>query len=157
MRIPVIFSVLSAAALTACVPLSTYYREGAAVSLVQRDALNCEVKALKDAPVANQTRVTPPRYVPARRSCSSSGACHVTPGYYIPGQTYTVDANQGLRKRVEAQCMADKGYAPVDIPACPDRIVKAAPPAVTSTLPALTPKSCVIKYKNGTYQIVNKS
>lgn len=157
MRTPVLLAAVSAIGLTACVPLSIYYREGVSVTRAQSDTLNCEVQAIKDAPVSNQTRVTPPRWVPQRQSCNSSGQCTVIPGYYLPGQTYTVDVNAGLRKRVETQCMANKGYAPVDIPACPDRIVKAAPPGATTTLPALTPNSCVIKNTNGTYQIVNKS
>lgn len=157
MRISVAFFALVPVVLSGCVPLSIYYREGVSVTRAERDTLACEVKALKDAPVANQIRVTPPRWVPGRRSCNSAGQCTVYPGYYLPGRTYTVDANAGLRKRVEVQCMATKGYAPVDIPACPDRIVRAAPPGVTATLPALTPQSCVIKNTNGTYQIVNKS
>lgn len=85
-------------ALPACAPLTLYYKAGTPVATVQRDTTACQVVALRDAPVANQVRRTPPRYVPPRRVCNASGACSTTGGYYLPGDVYTVDVNAPLRK-----------------------------------------------------------
>ncbi|MCR8827237.1 hypothetical protein [Pseudosulfitobacter koreensis] len=143
-------------ALPACAPLTLYYKPGVPVEKLKRDTTACQVQALRDAPVANQVRRTPPRYVPARRVCNSAGSCSTTGGYYLPGEIYTVDVNAPLRKRVEDQCMADLGYSPASIPACPQGIKQAAAPAATATLPRLTPKSCAIRNPDGTFQIVNQ-
>ncbi|MGD1884256.1 MAG: hypothetical protein ACFB11_18340 [Paracoccaceae bacterium] len=142
--------------MTGCLPLSTYYKEGAPLSLVERDETTCQVKALRDAPVANVIRQRPSYYVPARKVCNSEGKCIVRGGYYRDGQIYTVDVNKGLRVKLERQCMADRGYAPVDIPACPNNVAEAAPPGVTTTLPRLSSSSCVIRRKGGQIQIVNR-
>lgn len=143
-------------ALPACAPLTLYYKAGTPVATQQRDTTACEVLALRDAPVANQVRRTPPTYVPPRRVCNSAGACSTTGGYYLPGEVYTVDVNAPLRKRVETQCMADRGYSPTSIPACPAGVKQAAPVGTTSTLPRLTPKSCAIRNSDGSFQIVNQ-
>ncbi|ASM72441.1 MULTISPECIES: hypothetical protein [Roseobacteraceae] len=143
-------------ALPACAPLTLYYKAGAPVATVQRDTTACQVQALRDAPVANQIRRTPPTYVPARRVCNSAGLCTTTGGYYLPGEVYTYDVNGPLRKRVENQCMADRGYSPASIPACPNGVKQAATPAATATLPRLTPKSCAIRNSDGSFQIVNQ-
>jgi hypothetical protein len=66
------------------------------------------------------------------------------------------DPNDGLRKQVERQCMADIGYSPVSIPVCPDNVARAVPPAATRVLPALGPKACVIRNRDGSFQIVNR-
>jgi hypothetical protein len=143
-------------ALPACAPLTLYYKAGTPVATVERDTTACQVQALRDAPVANQVRRTPPTYVPPRRTCDSAGNCTTTAGYYLPGEVYTVDVNSALRKKVENQCMADRGYSPASIPACPQGVKQAAPLAATATLPRLTPKSCAIRNRDGSFQIVNQ-
>lgn len=139
-----------------CAPLTTYYKPGVAVDRLNRDTTSCQVSALRDVPASTQVRRIPPEFVPPRRRCDSSGNCTVVPGYYIPGETVSFDPNDGLRKRVERQCMADQGYVPVSILACPDSVARAAPPAATRVLPALGPDACVIRNRNGTFQIVNR-
>ena len=142
--------------LGACLPLTTFYKEGASVARLERDETACEVRALKDAPVANQTRVEPPRYVPRRTHCNASGQCVSRGGYFVNGATYTVDTNKDLRTRVTRLCMQDQGYRPVDIPACPHSIAKAAPAGATRILPTLTNNSCAIKRQDGSILIVEK-
>lgn len=142
--------------LTACQPLSIYYREGASVAKAEDDRLNCQVSALKDAPVATQIRREPGVYVPGRRICNAAGACTVTPGYWTPGRTYTVDANAPLRSQLMNRCMAQKGYEPVSIPACPQSVADAAPNTKTTRMPALTGSSCAIRNPDGSYLIVNR-
>ena len=140
----------------ACAPLSIYHKPGVSVSRMQSDQLACEVRALKDAPVANRVRQEPPRFIPARRICDGAGHCTVRHGYWLPGRVYTVDVNADLRKRVETSCMAARGYSPVSIPPCPQSVADAAPVAATRTLPTLAPNSCAIRNDDGSFQIVNR-
>ena len=140
--------------LGACAPLNTYYKAGASVAAVQRQTTLCEVEALDKVPPSTRIVQTPPRYIPPRSECNAAGKCYVVPGFYEPGTFYTVDPNEGLRKRVEAQCMADKGFAPVSIPACPASVAQSAPQRATTTLPSLNAKSCVIRNRDGSFQIV---
>ena len=142
--------------LAACAPLETYYRPGATVAQLNRDTTACEVQALRDVPASTVTRRKPPVFVPPRRSCDANGNCTEIPGYYVPGGFETFDPNAGLRLRVERQCMADKGYAPVSIPACPDSVAKAAPARTTTRLPEISAQSCVIRNSDGSFQIVTR-
>lgn len=141
-------------ALTACdTSLSTYYQSGVSVSRMQTDTTRCEVQALKEAPVANQVRQRPPIYFPGSQYCGPGG-CYYRPGYWVDGGIYTVDVNADLRGRVQDLCMAQKGYQPVNLPACSVSVAAAAPPRATTTLPRLTENSCVVRYDDGSWQIV---
>lgn len=140
--------------LSGCGPLSIYYREGVSVSRMQSETTACQVKALRDAPVATQVRQSPPIYFPGRTVCNSAGQCYTTPGWWEPGNVYTVDPNAGLRGRVEQQCMADKGYAPVQLPTCSQNVAAQVQPVKSAKLPALGPKSCVVKFEDGSIQVV---
>ncbi|MEL6449734.1 MAG: hypothetical protein AAFQ19_00625 [Pseudomonadota bacterium] len=142
-------------ALSGCVPVSTYYAEGVSFAQLERDNTRCDVNALRDAPVANQTRQGPPRYVP-RRTCDAYGNCRDEGGFYVPGEIYSVDVNASLRARVKAQCMADRGYRPVDLPACPAGVADAAPPGPSQVLPRLNTNSCAIRTEGGQFRVVTK-
>lgn len=142
--------------LAACAPLQTYYKPGAAVSTLNRDTTNCQVRALRDVPPSTLTRRKPPIWIPGNRTCDADGNCRGHHGYYIPGGIETYDPNEGLRLRVERQCMADRGYVPVSIPQCPDSVSNAVPARATTRLPALTESSCVIRNSDGTFQIVSR-
>ncbi|MBJ6371563.1 hypothetical protein [Sedimentitalea arenosa] len=146
---------LALVALTACdTGLSTYYRPGVSVSRMQTETTRCEVAALKDAPVANQVRQRPPIFYPGTQYCNSAG-CYYRPGYWVDGGFYTEDVNRGLRARVLDLCMAEKGFQPVSLPACSAAVTAAAPMQATRTLPQLTSASCVIRYDDGSWQVVN--
>jgi hypothetical protein len=144
---------LALGVLTSCAPLDIYYKPGVSVARLTQQTTACEVAALRDAPVANETRQDPPQYVPPRKYCNSNGDCYREPGYWLQGRIYTVDTNAGLRNRVETQCMANKGFTPVQIPVCPAGIKSTG---ATTVLPNLTKTSCVIRNKDGTVQIVNR-
>ncbi|WP_120635591.1 hypothetical protein [Ruegeria sp. EL01] len=140
--------------LSSCGPLSLYYREGESVAKMQRETTQCQLGALKDAPVANQVRQSPPTYWPGRTHCDSNGHCYRSGGWWQPGQIYTVDVNQGLRSTVEAQCMAAKGYRPVSLPPCKQNIKSSVPAVRTTTLPPLGTASCFVKFDDGSFQII---
>lgn len=140
--------------LTACAPLTIYHRTGASVNRMQQDTNTCSVRALGAVPVNTQIRQSPPRYIPGRRTCDESGNCTEQPGFYVPGEIYTVDVNKKLRRQTEMQCMAKKGYVPVSIPQCSDRIARSVTPQATTKLPPLTETSCVIRNTDGSWQII---
>jgi hypothetical protein len=140
--------------LAACAPLSIYHRAGTPVAQMQSDTVDCEVSALRQVPVATQVRREPPEFVPPRQVCDSAGNCYTRPGYWIEGAIYTVDANEGLRARVQDQCMIAKGYAPVTLPVCSQAVAQSVPVARTVTLPPLGPNACVVRNQGGTWQIV---
>ncbi|GAB4534102.1 MAG: hypothetical protein Tsb0024_03720 [Ruegeria sp.] len=141
-------------AVAACGPLSMYYREGASVTRMQADTTECQVSALKEVPVANQVRQSPPVYWPGQTYCDGRGRCYRSPGWWEPGRVYTVDANKGLRDTVEAQCMARKGYRPVSLPPCKQSQKRGVAPQRTTTLPQLTGSACYVKFDDGSFQII---
>ena len=147
--------ILVLAAAAGCGPVSIYYKPGESVTRLDTDRTGCQVAALRDAPVANQIRQNPPIYIPGARRCDAAGNCIQEPGHYVSGGFYTVDVNAPLRDRVEGMCMARKGYQPVQIPRCSQAVIDAAPKRATERLPQLTTSSCVIPYRDGTWQIVN--
>lgn len=140
--------------LAACGPLSMYYREGESVSRMQTETTECKVQALKDAPVANQVRQSPPVYWPGRTYCDGRGRCYRSGGWWEPGRIYSVDVNQGLRNTVEAQCMAQKGYRPVSLPPCKQAVKSRVPATRTTVLPPLGTGSCFVKFDDGSIQII---
>lgn len=142
------------ALLTACGPLSLYYREGETVSQMQTETTRCQVLALEKAPVANQVRQSPPVYWPGRTYCDGRGRCWQSPGWWQQGNIYTVDVNQSLRNKVEAQCMTEKGYRPVSLPPCKQAVKSGTPAMATTRLPPLSTASCFVKFDDGSFQII---
>ncbi|WP_170549182.1 hypothetical protein [Ruegeria atlantica] len=142
--------------LSACEgPLSLYYREGESVTRLQAETTQCQVKALEEVPVATQIRQSPPTYWPGRTYCDGRGRCYRSPGWWQPGQVYSVDANQGLRNQVEAQCMAKKGFRPISLPPCKQNVKSRVPAVATTTLPPIGTQSCYVKFDNGSFQIID--
>ena len=138
----------------ACAPLAIYYRPGVSVTRMQSDRTDCQVRALRDAPVASRIRQRPPVFVPGRQICNGAN-CTFVPGHWLPGEIYTVDVNADLRGRVESQCMAQKGYRPVEVPLCKAAIKSAVAPGQTRILPPLKQNACAIRHGDGSWQIVN--
>ena len=139
--------------LAACAPMELYYQSGGSVARMQDNLLNCEVAALRDAPVASEIRRSAPVFVPSRRYCSG-GHCYHRGGYFVDGQVYTVDVNARLRSDLEARCMRNKGYTPVELPDCPTRLAREIGPGQTDVMPPLTQSSCVIRDNSGMWQII---
>jgi hypothetical protein len=134
--------------LTGCLPVTTYYAEGVSTAQLERDRTRCDVQALREAPVANQTQQSAPSYVP-RRVCNAAGQCYDRGGYWIPGEFYTVDVNASLRSRIKDLCMTDRGYQSIELPACPQGVAQAAPPGPSTVLPRLNDQSCAIRTDGG--------
>lgn len=136
-----------------CGPIPVYYRSGSDVTRLQQDTLSCDIKALKDAPVANEIRQRPPVYYPGRHVCSA-GQCWTRPGYWMDGGTYTVDVNQGLRARVQQSCMASKGYQRIELPQCRKDLTAGLTTQSSRKQPALSETSCVIRLKDGSSRVM---
>ena len=150
MRLTLRFALLGL--LGACAPLSVYYKPGVEVTRLQTDTTTGQVSAARDVPPNTQIRQAPPVFYPGRSYCDGAGNCWHGNPYWVEGSVYTVDVNAGLRKRVTDQCMDAKGYAPVRIPLCPIGVTP--PPGRTTRMPALTPNSCAVRNRDGSFQIV---
>lgn len=140
--------------LSACGPVSVYYQPDVTVARLNNDLLDCQVASLKDAPVASELRRGPPRYIPGYRYCDSKGRCYRSPGYFIPGEVYSVDVNARLRRDLENRCMARRGYIAIELPRCASGVTPADPTARTGRLPTLTENTCVARDAGGRWQIV---
>ena len=143
---------LAALVLSACGPLGLYHKAGVPVAAMNNTLTDCEVEALAKVPVDQRIERDPIRIVP-RRICDSAGNCTVVYDR-VGGEVRTYDANAGLRARVMNQCMANKGFTYVNLPACSQGVKRAAPAGATTVLPRLAPNSCAIRNADGTFQIV---
>ncbi|SDN32817.1 hypothetical protein SAMN05216196_101160 [Lutimaribacter pacificus] len=142
----------TAALLSACAPLNIWYKPGVPVATAEDRLLSCRVDAAQSVPVNRQVRRTPSSLVP-RRFCDKNGNCTV---FYerIGGEVVVFDANERLRRQVVDRCMRNEGYTPVSLPNCPEGIRQAAPAGRTTVLPRLAENSCVIRNRDGSWQIV---
>ena len=145
--------VCAAVLLSGCLPLSVYYREGVEVSRIEQDRTACDVQALQEVPKRILTRYIPPTYS-YRQRCNAAGACKTVRILLSPGRWERYDANEGLRARAAAACMAGKGYAKVKLKPCPPDVVEETAITATRVQPRLTANSCVIRIRGGKYQIV---
>lgn len=135
------------ALLISCTERSMWYQEGASLTMRDRDLLACEVQATRDAPVATQLTQGPQRFIPATSRCRMEylngfphrEVCVTQPARWEAGEITSVDVNESLRKRVYAQCLADKGYTRISLPKC-----ETAPAQVSTRLPKLTSQSCAV-------------
>lgn len=141
---PLLLLSLLAVTVSACAPIPVYYREGVSVDRLEEEGLACKVAALKDAPVENQIRQHPPRYYPGERVCAD-GRCWTRPGYWVDGQVYSVDVNLGLRRQLEQNCMAKKGYSQVSLKRCTMEEVSMRLASQPKRLPPLSDQACVWK------------
>ena len=132
-----------------------HYREGATLEQLDGDEAQCKATALRDAPVAmveeNQTI-----YDNVWRCYKGNPEKCGYVSEAVGTKIVEVDANEDLRRRIERQCLGDQGYRRVYIRDCPRKYRDVVPVRPTRVLPELTENSCVIRYNDDTYQIVNK-
>jgi hypothetical protein len=148
-----LLSALCVPLLAGCFPLTLYYQEGAEVARIDRDLMQCRVEALAKVPVDRRSRYIPPLY-DHRTVCNAAGACSTYRIMISPARWETYDANEGFRAEVAQQCMLNKGYARVRLPACSQSVIEATTITATQVQPPLTAGSCAIRLKSGRYQIV---
>jgi len=142
---------LALLALAGCGGGTVYYAEGVDVPTRDADAATCELQALREFPVRNQTRYTPRVYVPPQRICNSEGACVVRPARFDGGERYTVDVNASGRQSATRGCMASRGYARVGLPACE----QGTQVRLSTVMPALTGGTCLYSPGPGPALVVN--
>ncbi|KAA0920936.1 hypothetical protein [Aquicoccus porphyridii] len=150
-------TMIALALLAGCGPMGLYYKPGISLAGIERDEIACTLKAEREVPVRNVSRVIPGQWIPGHKVCPKKGQCHVTPGYMTPSRVVTEDANLGLRNRVAALCMQDRGYSRISLPPCPREVAQSVPPAITTVMPKrLSPSACVIRHGRGAFQVVNR-
>lgn len=125
---------------------TVYHQAGKSVQDRDRDITNCDVQALRDAPVQTQIRYTAPQ-PRERKICDDKGNC-LTETYWTRPEPYTVDINEDLRSRVKAQCIMDQGYSQVSLPMCDNGTSVSVPVTMTG----ISAKSCVVRV-NGKLQV----
>ena len=146
------------ALLSGCGPAQVWYKPGGSLALRSSDLLHCRVESLAQAPVATQIRQWPPTYIPTRRYCDAAGRCVTDGGFFAPGEVYSVDVNAGLRRDLEARCMAQRGYASVELPRCPtgETDPRGTPAEPAETMPSLTGSSCAQRDDTGDWVILDR-
>ncbi|OWU83585.1 hypothetical protein ATO6_17090 [Oceanicola sp. 22II-s10i] len=140
--------------LGACLPYSLYYRAGATTDRARADEVACGRIALSQAPVAIEREWIPGEVYRGRPICDDKGRCRPGPVRRSPPQLYERDVNEELRGMIARQCMADRGYQRVTLPACSEAVSKAVTPGITRTMPRINGKACVIRRGGDNYQIV---
>ncbi len=153
-RTPLTLLVLAPVLISACAPYSGYYRDGQSVARLNADQTGCEVLAVNSVPPDKRVRTTPLRVVPGETVCNSEQVCVTSAPQVFGGEIYTVDANAGLRNRVAAQCMIDKGYRKVSVPACTPAVAKEAVARAPQVLPPLTGNVCAARSPDQGYVFV---
>lgn len=115
------------ALLAGCVPTQYWVKNGVTLAQYQREQTQCEVTGAQSVPTNTQVGWAP----------------------YVG--IYSADTNSGLRDRVIAQCMTDKGYQYVELPTCgSDIAAKFRSGEITAREKMLvTPQTCVISTGNG--------
>lgn len=149
-----VFILVSTISLSACAPQVTegYWQDGAAVSRIDQSFTQCQVEALRDVPQSVAVGTQPSYTTPVQTNCYNTGysaQCSSTGGQIIGGQTYSYDPNAGLRNRVEAQCMANRGFSLVSLLVCTaTQRNSGALRGFSGNLPPLQTVACI---SNGAY------
>lgn len=98
------------------------YKSGITPAQTEKAVTDCQIEAAQRVPQQMVVQTTPTYTTPVQTQCNQIGTqtfCNSTGGGTSGGQTYSTDANTGLRIRAYGQCMAGKGYQFVNIPPCP--------------------------------------
>ena len=136
-----------------CAPLNLFYKEGAPVQRLNSDLGSCTQAGLRNVPVDIDTRYIPGQEIP-KTFCDASGYCQTVWVQISPDRIEKFDTNENARDDYVAACMAQKGYQPVQLPACTDAVVQSTQLSATTVLPPLSADSCAIRLNTGQYQIV---
>ncbi|RVV99842.1 hypothetical protein EKE94_04005 [Mesobaculum littorinae] len=140
--------------LAGCGQPARYYQAGVPVQQLNGDLTGCAVQAVNTVPPNTQLRRTPIQIEPGVVRCNKDGNCVRFAGRVTGGDVYSVDANAGLRHRVAGQCMAERGYSRVDVPACPSGLGRVTAPG---RLPPLTDSVCVLRDPDGRQVFLDRS
>jgi hypothetical protein len=121
------------------------YKAGASWSSSDSDATDCRIEASQRVPQNIVESTTPTYTTPVSSQCNQIGTqtlCTQTGGRTRRGRTTSTDTNVSLRTRAYEQCMVNKNYRFVDIPACPPVPNLHALIIETALFPPLTPTTC---------------
>jgi hypothetical protein len=135
----------------ACVatgPVPVVYKPGSTGSQRLVALTNCETEALARVPRAMATEMTPRYTTPSNVQCYDYGytvSCQQYGGQTFGGDVYSYDANQELRDRVTAQCLAQKGYQVIELPQCSSEQAKRAISSANTKQPTSDQIECVVE------------
>jgi hypothetical protein len=147
--------IASTLTLSACVqtPQNYLYRSNTTISQKDSDMFDCELDASRAVPVNTQIDTTPVYRTPVNTSCTSgyygNVQCTSSGGDVYGGNTYSYDANTGLRDEYASRCMASKGYSVAQLPPCADNVVPAgAAQGLAGALRAPKDGACTVAITN---------
>lgn len=134
-------------------PIEKVYpsKAGVTVGQMQNDFTDCEIEAAQRVPQQMTIGTTPTYTTPLSTQCVNNGysvSCNTTGGQTYGGQTYSYDANAGLRGKAEAQCLIRSGYSLATIPKCPEG---ANVRPVLAQLYPLSTNTCYVSDAEGNY------
>jgi hypothetical protein len=142
--------------LISCVEESKNYlfKPGISVDTKSKDFFECKVAAATAVPANTQIDTTPIFNTPVQTNCYSYGysgvQCSSTGGQVYGGDTYSYDANAGLRQEHEARCMAARGYRVSQFPVCaPSKVPTDFATIAGSTIRPPKEGSCIVVFANG--------
>lgn len=119
---------LVAVGCTTTEPARYIYKAGATRVDKQAALDACKIDSFQRIPQSVVSETNGGYYNPGHLQCSTVGTstnCYRVGAVNIPATTNTYDVNEGLRGRFIAQCLVNKGYSVVDLPACPTPEAKA--------------------------------
>ena len=171
MRNLFVMGLISVGLLAGCGPQMNdqYMSKERPVSKKQKasDMISCAVDAAKQVPASTQVGTTPTFTTPVTCNTygtvstyggfgSFGGSTNCTGGQTFGGQTYSYDANQGLRDTVYTQCMAKKGYSrtAAPIPLCKPEQIPVGYVSDTTKVHEPIEGSCVIEGTNYSGSVV---
>ena len=97
------------------------YKEGVSGDRMASDRIDCEIEATQRVLPNIVQSTTPTRSTPVQSTCNQIGTqtfCTSTGGGTYGGRTSSSDANDDLRVRAYRQCLINKSYRFLNIPAC---------------------------------------
>ncbi len=140
-------------------PIEKFYpvKKGVTTDSYDNDWLNCEIEAAQRVPQNTAIETTPVYRTPVQTQCYSTSYgsmnCTQTGGQTYGGDTYSYDANLGLRVEAQKQCMTRSGYRNTTIPKCsPDAQIRKG----SATLPPLSAGTCYISDEKGNYSVTEQ-
>jgi len=94
-------------------------KPGVTAGRMQSEFTDCEIEAAQRVPQQMAIGTTPTYTTPVQTQCVNYGysvSCQTTGGQTYGGNTYSYDANDGLRSKAEAQCLYRRGYRFTTVP-----------------------------------------
>ncbi len=110
-----------------CLPTTLYHKAGTPVHDARADEIACKRIALAQAPVEREHEIIPGPLLRGPLVCDDQNNCYREPPWRAPPEIIVRDVNEDLRNLIARQCMADRGYDRITLPACSQEVAQRSP------------------------------